>query len=560
MKKTDSIQRGFTLPVILLISVGLMIVGLSLLQSTSSIRNSLDYQYQQRVAQEAAEAGAVYANYCLTANNFAQTWGPANSKPNLSQNTDCDGTTLASAPAYLMQSGTKRTSFSIGDLTIRSDGAIIFPASGTYQQTRGSSSVIAETNSATRKQVVKWKVYKPSVSSSGSNKTCAIVSNELYCWGKNSVYNGEDFSGNLGDGTTTDSLVPVKVKQDVGVLAGKVVDDVFSAQFHSCALATGKVYCWGQNNDGQLGNGTTTDSTVPVEVGGALSGKTVTAIGGSGNTSCAVATAKIYCWGRNNKGQAGDGTTTTRTSPTAVSTANLGGSYAATLISSSGSRSYNICAIADGKAWCWGGNEVGQIGNGVTGGSNVTVPTKVVDTGVLAGKTVTSISQDGYWNGSPMYPHVCVVASGAAYCWGENGSGQLGRGNTTDSNVPVAVSVSGVLAGKTVQDIVVGLQHSCALANSKVYCWGDNGNGALGDNTTTDRSSPVAIYEESGALLGKAITAIGGGANRSCALAEYEVYCWGRNDAGQLGDGTTTNRQKPTESVFLRPKAPAYIF
>mgnify|MGYP001348886508 CR=1 FL=1 len=564
-EKFTPAAQGFTLPVILLISVGLMIVGLSLLQSTSSVRDSLDYQYQQRINNEAAEAGAIYANYCLSANNFTQTWGPANGKQNLTQFTNCSGNTLSYAPAYLLQNGTRRTGFSIGDLTVRSDGAIIFPSSGTYQQTRGGTSLIANSATTVRKQVVEWKVYQPSVSSSGTNKTCAIVSNELYCWGLNSNV-GEDYSGNLGDGTTTNSLVPVKVRQDMGVLAGKVVSDVFSAQFHSCALAAGKVYCWGKNQNGQLGNGTTNDSTVPVEVTGALSGKTVTAIGGSGNTSCAIADSKIYCWGLNNRGQVGDNTTTTRTSPTLVSTTNLGGGYTATKIATSGSRSYNICAIADSKAWCWGNNEAGQIGNGSSGSTDVRVPTKAYDGGVLSGKTVTAISQDGYYNGSSSaYTHVCVVASGKAYCWGENNSGQLGRSNSTgtrtsDSNVPIAVYDSGVLSGKTVQDIVVGLRHSCALANSKVYCWGNNGSGQVGDATNSTRYVPTAVAENDPGLLNKNITAIGGGANRGCALAEYQAYCWGLNSNGQLGDGTQTSRNTPTESVFLRPKAPAYIF
>lgn len=557
--------RGFTLPVILLVSVGLMIVGLSLIQSTSSVRDSLDYQYQQRINSEAAEAGTIYANYCLSANNFTQTWGPTNGKPNLTQYTDCNGTTLSYAPAYLLQNGTRRTGFSIGDLTVRSDGAIIFPSTGTYQQTRGSSSLLANSATSVRKQVVEWKVYQPSVSSSGTNKTCAIVSNELYCWGLNSNDGGEDFSGNLGDGTTNDSLVPVKVKQDVGVLAGKVVNDVFSAQYHSCALAAGKVYCWGKNTNGQLGNGTTTDSYVPVEVTGALSGKTVTAIGGSGNTSCAITGGKIYCWGRNDKGQVGDGTTTNRTSPTLVSTTNLGSSYTATKIATSGSRSYNMCAIADGKAWCWGNNEAGQIGNSIHNSTLVKVPTKAYDGGVLSGKTVTAISQDGYYNGSSgAYTHVCVVASGKAYCWGENNSGQLGRDSgsnkTTDSDEPVAVYASGVLSGKTVQDVAVGLQHSCVLANSKVYCWGNGSAGQIGDGYNSTRYVPVAVKENDPGLLNKNITAIGGGANRGCAVAEYQAYCWGLNSNGQLGDGTQTNRNVPTESVFLRPKAPAYIF
>lgn len=567
-------SQGFTLPVILLISLGLLVIGLSLVQTSSSVRNSLEFEYQQRLNAEAAEAGTVYANYCLTENGLMQTWGPARSRPNLSNNTDCNGTPITNSPTYLMENGTYKTTFSVGDLDPDSSvGSVLIPSSGTFQQTRGSSSSIARSSSKNLKQVVISNELKASISASGTGKTCAIVTNELYCWGKNSNNGGgDDFTGQLGNGTGGsgyDSTTPLKVRQDPGVLLGKIVDDVFSAQFHSCALAAGKVYCWGQNDDGQLGDGTTTDSNVPVLVGGALTGQTVTAIGGSGNTSCAIANSKIYCWGLNSDGQVGNNSTTSVNTPTAVSTTNLGASYVATALSTSGSRSYNMCAIADNKAWCWGQNNAGQIGNGTSGNTDVRVPTAVrANSGdVLYDKVVTAISQDGYYNGSGGYTHVCVVAKsptlndGAVYCWGENADGQLGRNNTTDSNVPIAVITSGVLSGKVVQDVVAGLRHSCVMANAKVYCWGDNGAGQLGDGTNSQRNAPVAVRANNGdALYNKVVTAIGGGSNRGCAVADFKTYCWGLNDMGQLGDGTTTNRNVPTKSSFLDPKAPAFVF
>ncbi len=570
---TPQNSSGFTLPVILLISVGLMIVGLSLLQSTSSIRNSLDNQYHQRLAQEAAEAGAVYANYCLSVNSLDQTWGPSQSQPNLAPNTDCNGNTLAYAPLYLTQNGTSRSSFSVGDLdSTRTDGAIVIPATGIYQQTRGQTSNIADSLNTTRKRVVRWKEYKASVSASGTYKTCAIVTNELYCWGINSNRNfdgsslGEDFSGQLGDGTTTNSLIPVKVVQDTGLLKDKVVDDVMSEQYHNCALAQGKVYCWGRNQYGQLGNGTTTDSSVPVEVGGALTGKTVTVIGGSTDVSCAIADSKIYCWGRNDKGQLGVGDNTNRATPTLISTTNIGTLYNPTMLSTSGSRAKSMCAVINSKAFCWGANEIGQLGDNSTTNRNVPVAVKAnASSDALYGKTIKAISQDGYYNGTP-YPHACVVASdNKAYCWGANSSGQLGNNSTTNSSVPVAVKAnasSDALYGKSVQDIVVGVMHTCVLANSKVYCWGENGNGQVGDGTYTDRRVPVAVKANAvgDALYGRAVTAIGGGSNRGCAVADLTNYCWGKNSEGQLGDGTQTNRNVPTKSIFLSPKAPAFVF
>ncbi|MGB4762318.1 MAG: hypothetical protein WBP12_03085 [Candidatus Saccharimonas sp.] len=554
-------NRGFTLPAVLIISMALMIVGLSFIQNSSSIYDSLNDQYYNRLAQEAAEAGVAYVNFCLSANYFVQTWGPANSRPNLTQSTDCNGNDITSAPDYVMENGSLRTSFSVGDLDTRSDGAIIFSVNGQVQNVT-SGGTITRSYGNVRNEVVKWKEFNPTVSSSGTSKTCAVITGELYCWGKNSN-SSENFSGNLGNGTTTDSLVPVKVQQDAGVLAGKTVSKVTSAQFHSCALADGTVYCWGRNFTGQLGDETTTDRTVPVKVGGALESLTVTDISTTGNVSCAIANSKIYCWGSNVYGTVGNNSTVNVSTPTLVNTSQLGSSYVATKLSTSGSRSFNMCAIADGKAWCWGNNEAGQVGNDDSGTTRVRVPTKVDDTGVLAGKTVTSISQDGYYNGNTSYTHVCAVASGQAYCWGDNVYGQLGRGpsNTTASDTPVAVYTSGVLNGKTISDIVVGLQHSCALTDDgKVYCWGANGAGQIGDGLTGTRYVPTAV-STSGGLNGKTVVTIGGGANRGCAITNsFQSFCWGLNTDGQLGDGTQTNRNVPTEAIFLRPKAPTYIF
>jgi alpha-tubulin suppressor-like RCC1 family protein len=478
--------------------------------------------------------------------------------PALTQKTDCNGANKTNALTSIITSTKMRSTFAVNDLEVRVDGAIVINSIGKVELLSSDGSV-RQTYTKTLKQSVNWQVYKASQSASGTSRTCSIVSNELYCWGTNDY-------GQLGNGqggTGDYSYTPVKVVQETGVLAGKVIDDVFAAQWHNCALATGKVYCWGLNTSGQLGNGTTTNSNKPVEVGGALAGKTVTAIGGTGNSSCAIAGGKIYCWGENGSGTVGNNSTTDVKTPTLVSTTNLGSSYTATALSTSGSRSYNMCAIVNGKAWCWGNNESGQVGNGVANTTLVLVPTKVIDTGVLSGKTVTSISQDGYFNGNNGngdYTHVCVVANGAGYCWGENDDGQLGNNTVTTSSVPVAVTTSGALAGKTMQDIVAGLKHTCALANSKVYCWGNSSSGQLGNGGNTSKTVPTAVIEQAGGLQGKTITAIGGGANRGCAVANFQSYCWGLNTDGQIGDGTQTNRYVPTESLFLRPQAPAFIF
>lgn len=576
-------QRGFALPVIIFMSTAIMIAGLATLQVVVSLRAYGLSQYYIKIAEEAAEAGTIYASACLENNNRTQTWGADDNNPvttpnPLTQDTYCDGTDYQPGTSVLVANDSRiKTEFIVGNLDYVSSNAtqvysVQISAKGFAKIKTGATSSVTKTYQATVKKTIVWNTsLNSSRSVSGTYRTCTIMSGSVYCWGRNArgqLGNGQSTGGNPENSSSADSYIPVKVRKDTGVLAGKVVDDMFAAQFHNCALASGKVYCWGWNNNGQLGQGNTTDSSVPVEVKGALLGKTVTAIGGSGNTSCAIAEGKIYCWGSNSSGTVGVNTTTSYyTTPQLVVAGNtsttLPSSYTATKLSTSGSRSYLMCAIADGKAYCWGPNEVGQVGDGTTTTPR-RLPTKVLDTGVLSGKTITSISQDGYIDSaSGAYPHVCVVANGSLYCWGENNSGQLGRaaGNTTDSSSPVAVYASGVLSGKTIQDVGAGLRHTCALAGGEVYCWGLNSSGQVGDNTTTTRYVPVKVYQETNVLQGITVNSIGAGANRGCAVtANAKAFCWGLNSDGQIGDGTLINRKKPTESLFLRPKNNQYIY
>ena len=186
--------------------------------------------------------------------------------------------------------------------------------------------------------------------------------------------------------------------------------------------------------------------------------------------------------------------------------------------------SYFSCAIASGTAYCWGSNESGRLGNNSI--TDVKIPTAVTAAAVLAGKSVTAISASSN--------HTCVIASGAAYCWGYGDYGKLGDGSEQTFTTPVAVSTTGVLAGKTVTAISAGYNHTCAIANGAVYCWGLNGQGQLGNSSTVNSSVPVAVTA-TGVLAGKTVTAITAGSNHTCAIASGAVYCWGYNESGQLG-------------------------
>lgn len=314
---------------------------------------------------------------------------------------------------------------------------------------------------------------KASIIAAGSAHQCAVVNGEAYCWGQNNY-------GQLGNNTAVDSAVPVKV---IG-LEGKTVTGIGAGTAHTCAAADGKAYCWGNTGLGQVGNGTTVAGSqltaTPVSaLSGVLLNKTVTAISVGGNHACVIADGKAYCWGRSFHGQIGYvwGNTTQQVVPVAVGTANMTGT-----VTSISAANQHTCAVAGGKAYCWGAFTAGQLGSAKT--TNQWEPIAVTATaGVLGGKTVTSVTAGGNFS--------CAIANGAAYCWGSNFYGVLGTNNTTSTTVPVAVTG---LTG-TVTQLSAGSTNACALVNEVPYCWGGGHNGSNGDGTTvtTQRNAPTLM-------------------------------------------------------------------
>lgn len=581
-------QRGSAIIYVILMSTSIFIILIALLNQASVIFKSSYTRYHEQLAREAAEAGAAYANSCLNLYNHVQTWGPGASggaRPNLLPSTDCTGSPVTPSVDYVVDEPSVRSYFSVGDLDSSEPESAQVSATG-YSEVLSNTGAVRDTYTYVIKKSITWPgIYAAERSASGTYRTCAILSGSPYCWGRNrygQLGNGQAIgSGDIEDSSSVDTTKPVKVRQQVGVLAGKYVTDIFSAMYHNCALASGKVYCWGWNEYGQLGNGSAGDySSVPVEVGGALSGKTVTAIGGSGNTSCAIAEGKIYCWGLNSIGSAArgvvgtnNGSTSYFSTPQAVTAGNtattLPSDYTATKLTSTGSRSYNMCAIADDQAYCWGNNDRGAVGDNSS--TDRLLPTKVYQqTGLLLGKKVIDISLDGFYStSSSTRTHVCAVATnadgsdGRAYCWGENSSGQLGNSSTSDAFRPVAVRANAgdQLYGRDVSAIASGLYHTCAVADAEAFCWGSGSLGQLGNSTWSYSTRPVRVSQLAGGLLGATVIGVGGGSNRGCVVTdEGKTFCWGRNSEGQIGDGTLIDRNRPTESLYLRPKTGKYYF
>jgi len=340
----------------------------------------------------------------------------------------------------------------------------------------------------------------------GHSFSCALrPDGSVRCWGENGF-------GQLGDGTTVDRLTPVPVSglnNAIGVAAGF---------FHACAVvADGTVRCWGGNGFGQLGDGTTTERHAPVPVNG-LSG--VVEISTGGSHTCALRIdGTVRCWGRNaNGGQLGDGTTTNRLTPVPV----VGLSD---VVSLSGGGNHTCAVRADGTAWCWGRNVNGQLGIGTTTGQ--TTPQQVG--GIINGVAITAGLEQ-----------TCALgADGIVQCWGDNVSGQVGDGTRTDRTLPVVVQGIGTNAVA----VTTAQAHSCAvLADGTARCWGGNNFGQLGDGTTTQRTTSVQVANLTNAV---AITG-GGSAPHTCALrADGSARCWGANSSGQLGNNTRNNSSTP---------------
>jgi alpha-tubulin suppressor-like RCC1 family protein len=240
--------------------------------------------------------------------------------------------------------------------------------------------------------------------------------------------------------------------------------------------------------------------------------------------TCAVTrTGIVECWGSNRAGQLGDGTRADRRIPVAVNALTGVASIAA-------GGSFTCARTSAGGVDCWGDNAHGQLGGGAGRSS-----TPVAVFGLSGG--VTAISAGA--------AHACALTTGGAVrCWGANEHGQLGDGTRSDRTTPVSVSdlSSGVIA------IAAGGSHTCAVTRSgAVKCWGDNAYGQLGDGTTITRTAPVAV---SGLTSGMAAIVAGG--QHTCALTRRgAVRCWGRNRFGQLGDGTTKTRTRPTALAAL---------
>ena len=376
--------------------------------------------------------------------------------------------------------------------------------------------------------------------SSGRGHTLAIASDgNLYSWGSND-------HGQLGDRTTTERHEPVPVKKPQGVSQDFTWVQASAGYLFSVALGSdGKLYSWGDNTYGQLGNNTTTEHHTPEPVNmpqNAPSGFTwkqeavgslhALGLGSDGN---------LYSWGSNDHNQLGDGTATERHAPVLVKMPK-GASSGFIWKQMSGWGWHSLALGSDNWIYGWGANTRGEVGTGSITDNKITPVPIAWPQGAPSGFTWGQFQMGDYYSQA-------IGSDGNIYTWGYGGRGNVGNGLTADVYGPTrAHTPNGVLPNFSWKQVSLLSVASLAIgSDGNLYSWGANDNGQLGDNTTTQRNTPVKVAAPPDTPTGLTwVQASAGWDNNSFGLAsDGNLYSWGKNANGQLGDNTTSERHVP---------------
>ncbi len=314
---------------------------------------------------------------------------------------------------------------------------------------------------------------------------------------------GENDYGQVGNGTREKQLSPVKVLSNVET----VFLDGMSGEVHSAAITVnGDLYCWGWNKRGQVGNGTRKDQLRPIKV---LSNVKTFSLNYH-NSAAITANGDLYCWGENDYGQVGNGTREDQLSPikvlSNVETFSLG-------------YGQSTAVTTSGDLYCWGRNEHGEVGNETT--ENQLNPVKVLS-------NVEIISVD-YYN------RAAITTNGDLYCWGWNEHGEVGNGTQFEDQLsPVKVL-------SNVEMISLGSNNGAAITtNGDLYCWGQNDSGGVGNGTREDQLSPIKV-------LSNVETILMSNDHKAAITTNKDLYCWGWNNHGEVGNGTIRTQLSPVK-------------
>ena len=363
----------------------------------------------------------------------------------------------------------------------------------------------------------------------GDKHTCAIsLNNSIWCWGDNtySQLGSSTFSGDF-------SLVPIQASALPG---SRIAKRIVAGTNHTCVLATdGTVWCWGQNGNGNLGDGTFLIRGIPVQ---ALLGRTAVMVSAGGSTTCAsLSDDSLKCWGKGNSGQIGNNATLlSNATPvyTSLVPASLSvpGSFTVGHLEIGSAHSCAISVL--GAALCWGDVADGRLG--ITQEPNVLIPTARAS----LGSTASEVAAGG--------AHTCaLLTNGSVTCFGYNDTGQLGQTPTQPASsnaTPIVVTLTA-----TATHLSAGKQFTCALLSTAVvHCFGDNASGQLGsDSFGAARETPGAVS----GLTGTVVDVVAGTAHACAVMSTGQVRCWGQNDQGQLGIKSKINASSATAIATL---------
>jgi alpha-tubulin suppressor-like RCC1 family protein len=367
------------------------------------------------------------------------------------------------------------------------------------------------------------------------NSTGTVLTTATFSWSTSNaavaLVSASGLMTTVGQGSATITATSggVSGNSTVTTLASLTFVDVRAGVHYSCGrVAGGAAICWGANDMYQLGNGSTTDVYGPSAVSG---GHLFATLSVQYSGGCGLETSgSAWCWGGVGEPTTSGGALGGGNANAPVPVALVGGLSFATVSEGDATG----CGLdAGGVAYCWGWNRYGQLGNGTSADS----PTPVAVSGGLTYSAISVGASD----------HTCALTTaGAAYCWGLNGSGQLGGSSTDVCTTPLGASIPcslrpiAVSGGLVFTTISAGWSNTCGITTGgAAYCWGSNAYGRLGNGTTTDAATPVPV---SGGLSFSAISAT----QSTCGLTTSgAAYCWGFNKWGQLGNGTTNNSSIP---------------
>lgn len=379
--------------------------------------------------------------------------------------------------------------------------------------------------------VIVRRGFLASLVSAGGEFTCALTATEVpFCW-------GADDSGQLGNGPALGST-----NRPVRVFGGAEFRSITTGTSHACGLANdGRAFCWGDNDQGQLGDGTMVDRDSPVEVSG---GQTFRFLSAGGDHTCGLTTSgQAFCWGSNDFGELGTGTTMNSTVPVAV----LGGGTFDQIRSGT----THTCALTSaGEVQCWGSNRFGELGTGsIMGPDTCTVGGLTFACSTEPVVVQTNVDFRALAAGGGF---TCAVGTdNLGYCWGSNEFGELGTTvQQLCGTIPCSPSPVQVSGNHTFASITAGEDHACGVTTGAgaTFCWGRNTDGQLGNGSNADSSTPVQV------AINVGFRNVSAGFNHTCgSTAQNVVLCWGGGAAGQLGNGLNESSNVPVE--VTRPAA-----